>query len=119
VRAVRQVSNAAMTNTPPSLLERPSDGRPTPDRRQLAGWVTGARERAAGWWRGLGAADRLWWVVASAIVAAGLGAEVRVWASDRDFGGDEIYIADNLAASAGAGCSACSGTTSSRRQGGW
>jgi hypothetical protein len=87
---------AAVTNTPPDLLERPRSGRPTTADPGLAGWVVGVRERSGEWWRGLGASERLWWVVASAIVVAGLGAQVRVWASDRGFWGDEVYIADSL-----------------------
>jgi hypothetical protein len=90
------VSIAAVTNTPPGILERPARGQPAPERGRLASWVTGALERCAEWWRGRGASERLWWVVASAVVVAGLGAEVRVWASDRGFWGDEVYIADSL-----------------------
>jgi hypothetical protein len=42
--------------------------------------------------------DRVWWVLAGLVVVTGLGAQLRVWASDRGFWGDELYIADNVQA---------------------
>src|SRR4051794_12076332 len=37
--------------------------------------------------------DRIWSVLAGLVVLAGIGAQLRVWASDRGFWGDELYIA--------------------------
>ncbi|HEX6685660.1 MAG TPA: hypothetical protein VF062_22990 [Candidatus Limnocylindrales bacterium] len=41
-------------------------------------------------------ADRLWWVLTGLVLAIGVAGQARVWASDRGFWNDELYIALNI-----------------------
>lgn len=41
-------------------------------------------------------ADRLWWALTGLVLLAGVLGQVRVWASDRGFWNDELYVAVNI-----------------------